>query len=336
MRVVTFEARGGHRSCRPHLKHAVVFLAALAAHGCARPAARPANGQGVAVHSYAGANDHTMVVIAGGEFMMGSPLSERGRSITETQHRVQIPRTYAVATTEVTNAQFARFLAAVPDYAARWNRATAARFGTPPRFAKYSRTPDSPQVGVSWYDAARYCNWLSELAGLPRDQWVYPDSVDPARGLALPADYLHRTGYRLPTEAEWEYAARAGTTTAWHFGDEQDLLADYGWYDANTGRERISPVAQRRPNQWGLFDMLGNVWEWTFDRRLPYPSAEGVTEDREDSVLYVANDAARTRRGGSFAYEWFTLRSAHRGDTTYYPNQTRDGVGFRVARTMPK
>jgi formylglycine-generating enzyme required for sulfatase activity len=275
-----------------------------------------------------------MVVIARGEFSMGSPSTEPGRSVAEVQHRVRIPRAYAVATTEVTNDQFARFLAAVPDYGARWKRATAARFGDPPRFARVSRTPDSPQVGVSWYDAARYCNWLSELAGLPKDQWVYPDSIDPERGLELPRNYLHRTGYRLPTEAEWEYAARAGTTTAWHFGDDRGLLAEYAWYDANTNGERIYPVAQRKPNQWGLFDMLGNVWEWTLDRRLPYPTDGRVTDDVEDRALRVSNDVARTRRGGSFAYEWFTVRSAHRGDTTYFPNQTRDGVGFRIARTM--
>jgi formylglycine-generating enzyme required for sulfatase activity len=276
-----------------------------------------------------------MVIVPGGEFMMGSPSTERGRSPDETQHRVRIPRTYAIATTEVTNEQFARFLAAVPDYGARWKAATAARFGNPPRFLTYSRTPDSPQVGVSWYDAARYCNWLSEAAGLPKKQWVYPDDIDPTKGLELPADYLHRTGYRLPTEAEWEYAARAGTKTAWHFGDDVSLLPRYAWYDGNTHRERTYPVAQLLPNQWGLYDMLGNVWEWTFDRRQKYPPDRVVTEDVEDSILSVSNDVARTRRGGSFAYEWFTTRSAHRGDTTYFPNQTRDGVGFRVARTMP-
>jgi len=76
--------------------------------------------------------------------------------------------------------------------------------------------------------------------------------------------------------------------------------------------------------------MLGNVWEWTFDRRQPYPSDGTVTGDVEDSLLHVSNDVARTRRGGSFAYEWFTVRSAHRGDVTYFPNQTRDGVGISV------
>ncbi len=292
--------------------------------------------QAGALVSYTGPNGHVMVVIPGAEFVMGSPPTERGRSPVEMQHRVTIPRAYAIATTEVTNEQFARFLAAVPDYAARWRSATAARFGDPPRFLRYSRTPDSPQVGVSWYDAARYCNWLSEQAGIPKDQWVYPEHIDPAEGLELPPDYLHRTGYRLPTEAEWEYAARAGTTTSWHFGDDSSKLRRYGWYDGNTSRERMYPVAQLLPNQWGLFDMSGNAWEWTFDRRQPYPPDDAVHQDVEDSVVRVSNAVARTRRGGSFAYEWSTLRSAHRGDTTYFPSQTRDGVGFRVARTLPK
>jgi hypothetical protein len=182
-------------------------------------------------------------------------------------------------------------------------------------------------------DAARYCNWLSARARLPRHEWVYPEIIDPETGLELPLDYLHRVGYRLPTEAEWEYAARAGTTTSRHFVGEE-LLPKYAWYDGNTRRERAYPVGQLLPNLWGLFDMLGNVWEWTFDRRQPYPAGGALTEDLEDSVLRVSNDIARTRRGGSFAYEWFTARSAHRGDVTYFPNQTRDNVGFRVARTM--
>jgi formylglycine-generating enzyme required for sulfatase activity len=279
-------------------------------------------------------NGHAMVMIKGGEFIMGSPLTERGRAEEETPHRVRIPRNFAIATTETTNAQFARFLAAVPDFAKRWKAAATARFGDPPRYAEFSRTPDSPQVAVSWYDAARYCNWLSEQAGLAKNQWVYPEVIDAAQGLELPADYLHRTGFRLPTEAEWEYAARAGTSTSRHFGDDESLVAKHVWYDGSTKRERAYPVGRLPPNQWGLFDMLGNVWEWTFDRRQPYPSGDGVTDDVEDRVLRVSNDVARTRRGGSFAYEWFTVRSAHRGDVTYFPIQTRDNVGFRVARTI--
>ncbi len=276
----------------------------LAQQGIDGPGSRP--------RSVSGPNGHTLIVIQGGEFTMGSPASERGRSEEETQHRVRIPRTFAIATTEVTNEQFARFLKAQPVHAARWQAATAARFGDPPRFTVFSRTPDSPQVAVSCYDAARYCNWLSEQVELFR-----------------------RSGYRLPTEAEWEFAARAGTTASRHFGDDDAIVPKYAWYDGNTKRERAYPVASLLPNQWGLFDMLGNVWEWTLDRRQPYLADRRVVEDIEDSTLQVSNEVARTRRGGSFAYEWFTVRSAHRGDVTYFPNQTRDNVGFRVARTMP-
>jgi formylglycine-generating enzyme required for sulfatase activity len=283
------------------------------------------------LRSIDGPNGHVLVVIPGGEFVMGSPASVHGRWQDEHAHPVRIPRTYAIATTEVTNAQFARFLAADTAYAAQWRAATTARFGNPPRFA---HTADSPQVAVSWYDAARYCNWLSEQAGLPRDQWVYPDTISAARGLTLPPDYLRRTGYRLPTEAEWEFAARAGTTTARHFGDSDSLLSRYAWYVTNSNEARSHPVAQLLPNQWGLFDILGNVWEWTLDRRQSYGPADHVTADIEDSDLRISNDVARTRRGGSFAYEAFAATSAHRGDTSYFPQQTRDGVGFRVARTM--
>jgi formylglycine-generating enzyme required for sulfatase activity len=284
------------------------------------------------VSSYQGPNDHIMVVISGGTFMMGSPPDEPGRSDDEVPHRVRIPRTYAIATNELTNQQFERFLADSPELARRWRAATAVRFGDPPRLAV---TPQSPQAAVSWYDAARYCNWLSAQDNIPRGEWVYPEDIDSDRGMELPQDYLHRTGYRLPTEAEWEYAARAGTTSAYSFGDDKELLPRYAWYDENSKDARAHPVAQLLPNQWGLYDMLGNVWEWTLDRRQPYPQDSSVTEDDEDKDVRVSNEVARTRRGGSFSYEWFTVRSAHRGATTYFPNQTRDSVGFRVARTMP-
>jgi len=152
---------------------------------------------------------------------------------------------------------------------------------------------------VSWYDAARYCNWLSAQDNIPRSEWVYPEDIDSDRGMELPQDYLHRTGYRLPTEAEWEYAARAGTTSAYSFGDDKELLPRYAWYDENSKDVRAHPVAQLLPNQWGLYDMLGNVWEWTLDRRQPYPQDSSVTEDYEDKDVRVCNDVARTRRGGS-------------------------------------
>jgi formylglycine-generating enzyme required for sulfatase activity len=304
--------------------HAAIALAAFGLH-------LASFGQEQRIRSLRGPDDHRLAVIDGATFTMGSPPTEPGRSDDENQHQVRITRTFAIATKEVTVRQFGRFLAETPEFARHFRSATAARFGDPPRLAL---TPDSPQVAVSWYDAARYCNWLSAKAGIPKDQWVYPEEIDSERGMDLPADYLHRTGYRLPTEAEWEYAARAGTISARHFGDGDKDLEKYVWYDGNSKAARSHPVGKLRPNQWGLYDMLGNVWEWTFDRRKSYPIGLVVTEDTEDTELHVSNDVARTRRGGSFSYDWRTVRSAHRGATTYFPNQTRDSVGFRIARTI--
>src|SRR5262245_30338333 len=103
----------------------------------------PATGQrSQRLRTSSGPNGHKMIVIPAGEFLMGSPLNERGRSDEEVQHRVRIPRTYAVGTTEVTREQFGRFLAADPDYATRWKAAVVSRFGDPPRFLAFSRTSD--------------------------------------------------------------------------------------------------------------------------------------------------------------------------------------------------
>jgi formylglycine-generating enzyme required for sulfatase activity len=308
---------------RPRLLVTIAILA-FAGHSQVSPARQNK------VTSSIGLQGHNMIVIPGGTFTMGSPPAERGRSNDETPHQVRIPRTFAIATTEVTVSQFETFLADTPQFANTWRAATAGRFGDPPRLAAM---PTSPQAAVSWYDAARYCNWLSAREKIPKNEWVYPEEISD-QGFELPPDYLHRTGYRLPTEAEWEYAARAGSTTSRYFGDDNNDLDRYVWYEANSKDVRAHPVAQLLPNPWGLYDMLGNLWEWTFDRRQAYPAGGSITEDIEDAELRVSNDVARTRRGGSFTYDWTTVRSAHRGATTYFPNQTRDSVGFRVARTV--
>ena len=287
-------------------------------------------------------NGHQFVVIKPSEFVMGSPSGEAGRTADEVQRRVRIPRSFAIATKETTVAQFRRFLDANPE--------VTARHGYPKNPAematvmqRFSPDDESPQIAVTWYEAAEYCNWLSREAGLPAAEWVYPVNIE--SGMTLPANYLQRTGVRLPTEAEWEYAARAGTTTARFFGDSEDRLAEFAWYSRNPPRRRedsIDPndptrtrqVGTLKPNPLGLFDIYGNVWEWTHDRRQEFIASDVATEDREDAVLTVDDQHARTRRGGSFAYGASTARSAHRGDITYFPNQRRDNVGFRVARTV--
>lgn len=292
----------------------------------------------------------TLAVIRGPiEFRMGSPESEVGRnpasdSPDETQHTARVPRSYAISHHEVTVAQFQRFLDANPEVKRAHAYADAPeRMGQVMR--QFSPDPNGPQIAVTWYEAAMYCNWLSKVAGLPPSEWVYPSRMEDIKGgMRMPDGYLRRIGYRLPTEAEWEYAARGGTTTSRFFGESDSLLGEYAWYSRNPPRrksdaidpndpQRTSPVGRLKPNPFGLFDVYGNVWEWTQSRVLPYPT-DGAHEDIEDDQPFVSDSAARIRRGGAFPYEAAMQRSAARGTVTAFPFLRRDNVGFRVARTV--
>jgi formylglycine-generating enzyme required for sulfatase activity len=217
---------------------------------------------------------------------------------------VRIPRSYAIASTEVTVAEFQRFLDANPEA-----RAHFAYEGYPDRMADVMKTfsPDANdfQVAVTRYEAAMYCNWLSQREGLPQSEWVYP-VAGIGDGMVLPANYLSRRGYRSPTEAEWEYAARAGTTTPRFYGISAALLDQYAWYSKYPPKRKNDPVdpndpphawpvAELKPNDFGLFDIYGNVGEWCHDR---LRDLSGISEDREDDVLQVTDTVSRfaTRR----------------------------------------
>lgn len=272
----------------------------------------------------------TIVVVRGpATFLMGAAAHEPRWRVDETLHTVRIPRVFAIASKEVTVARFQQYLQE-SGLKLKWREAVRQRF--PLRPDSFWSDQERPQFAVSWYDAASYCNWLSRSSGIPHDQWAYPDEIGP--GMRLPPDYLHRTGYRLPTEAEWEFSARAGTRQAHFFGDGVALLNRYAWFMANSENHGW-PVGMLKPNPLGLFDIYGNAWEWLQDRRIVYPTDPGkITIDAEDTALVVTNEIARTRRGGAWSYDKETTRSAHRGADTYFPDQRRDSVGFRVARTI--
>lgn len=122
-----------------------------------------------------------------------------------------------------------------------------------------------PQILMTWFEAAQYCNWLSQQDGIPKKEWCYPTLDEIKEGMTLPKDYLNRTGYRMPTEAEWEYATRAGASTSRFYGETEELLREYAWYTGSIFNERPYPVGQLKPNDFGLFDVYGNVWEWGQD-----------------------------------------------------------------------
>ena len=162
---------------------------------------------------------------------------------------------------------------------------------------------------VSWYDAAAYCNWLSEQEGIPKEQWCYEPNKDGkyAEGMKMAPNYLKRTGYRLPTEAEWEYACRAGSEAGYSMGESEDLLGKYGWFQQNS-LGKSHPVGSLKSNDLGLFDMHGNAWEWCQDAYKAYGKGEDgkssedieIIRDNEDnktwSVCCVAARSSVKRR----------------------------------------
>jgi formylglycine-generating enzyme required for sulfatase activity len=254
---------------------------------------------------------HTMVLVRGPvEFLMGSPLSEATRYDDEVPVKRRIPRSFAISNKEVTVAQMLRHRKDF-DYDKR-----------------ISPGGEFPVNSVTWFEAAQYCNWLSKQEGIPESQWCYPDTIKYEDGLQLPYDYLHRTGYRLPTEAEWEYACRAGAVTSRSFGDAEDLLASYAWGTRSSLDLSMFAVGSLMPNALGLFDMHGNADEWCQDK---YFSSNTAGDDWE-SLERIRNSSSRVIRGGSYEHQPFNLRSAVR--LSELPATGTSDEGFRVVRTV--
>jgi eukaryotic-like serine/threonine-protein kinase len=263
---------------------------------------------------YVNGQAQMMVVIPGSvEFVMGSPPTEAGRHDDEVQHKARIDRTVALAAKPVTVEQFRRF---------------EKGYKPPP---VYTRTAEFPVVSISWYMAAKYCNWLSTVEGIPEDQWCYEIRGDE---IALRSNYLSLTGYRLPTEAEMEYATRARTVTSGYYGETDELLPKYAWYNKNS-QAKSWPVGSLKPNDLGLFDVQGNVFTWCQESFKPYPSVNGeeAAEDQEDGLM-VSNAVGRVLRGGSFDAQASYVRSASRINNV--PTFRAYDFGFRPARTIAR
>jgi serine/threonine protein kinase/formylglycine-generating enzyme required for sulfatase activity len=262
---------------------------------------------------YVNKEGQTFVVIPGPVvFTMGSPAAERHRADNETQHRKRIGRSFALAAKAVTKDQFLRF---------------QPKFGHG-QMMRYPE-PTCPLGGVTWYEAAAYCNWLSKLDGIPEDEWAYEIT---GNAVKLKAKYLSLSGYRLPTEAEIEYATRAGALTSRYYGETEELLPHYGWYLKNS-QERTWPVGTLKPNDLGFFDVHGNVFVWCQERHMRYPAVKGaeVLDDQEDELVTRTADS-RSLRGGSFNYQASGVRSAYRD--VYVASLRINYVGFRPARTV--
>jgi len=250
----------------------------------------------------------TMSVIPGpAQFVMGSPPGELGREASESQHTVRISRTFAIAAHAVTVGEFRRL-----------------------GFGAIDRPPHYPVTYVSWHGAAAYCNRLSEQEGIPPDQWCY-EIDEQQRVVKLRPKYLSLTGYRLPTEAEMEFASRANASTSRYFGDTDELLAGYGWYVPNSNG-MVQPGGRLRPNDFGLFDALGNVWTWCQEKKRDYPQtgSDQIVEDVESDL--EIGSWPRMLRGGCYTDHAAGLRTAHRWSEL--PTATSNIVGFRVARTL--
>jgi len=245
-----------------------------------------------------------MVAIEGGWFVMGSPLWERGRRSNETQHQVKLT-SYRMSRTLITREQYRHVMGEDPG----------------------SGGDRHPVTEVSWFDAVSFCNALSQLEGLPpcyeiegeRVSWIADDG-----------------GYRLPTEAEWEHAARAGSKGRWPFPASE--LEKHAWYRANSGKE-LQEVATREPNPWGLHDLHGNAWEWCWDRYGSYgwwyardPRDPGASRLLKSTSSHPESTRSgrRVLRGGAFFNVPRDLRSAYR--VRAWPVNRNWRFGFRCVR----
>jgi len=259
-----------------------------------------------------------MVLVEGGEFMMGCTKGDLSCHGDETPHKVRVS-TFLIHNKEVTFEEYDRFCKATgreqPDDEG-WGRDRL------------------PVINVNWYDAIAYCNWLSMEEGLKPCYTIEKSRI-------LLCDF-RKNGYRLPTEAEWEYAARGGVRNkediyigtsdkeSFHlYGNSCDRNCNNTWADnlVDDGHQYTSPVGSYQPNELGLYDMSGNVWEWCWDWYGDYPRKS------IENPVGVKRGTLRVLRGGSWLNYGKHLKVSFR--FRYDPNSANRNRGFRLARTLP-
>jgi len=251
------------------------------------------------------------VLIEGGTFMMGDEFGDLQDSCRPV-HEVTLTYDFEVGKHEITFDQYDRFCEATsrtkPD--ANW----------------YYRGP-RPVVNVSWWDAIAYCNWLSEKEGLPKPYDEEGNLLDPDGNVTT--DITKVVGYRLPTAAEWEYAARGGKYHSPYKYSGSNNVDEVAWYWDNSGNE-THDVGQKLPNALGIYDMSGNVWEWCSDWWYWY------TETPKTNPYNSTPNPPLTFRmapGGSWVSSALGVRVAYR--YAFSPSDTLSSLGFRIARTVP-
>lgn len=239
-----------------------------------------------------------LVPVAAGSFLMGSLATEAGRWADETQHPVKLSHPLLVAQTPITQGQYEEVMGENP--------------------AEFAPDAECPVEQVSFLDAVLYCNELSQREGLPRCYQIRGEQVH-----WLPTAGHYASGYRLPTEAEWEYVARANQRWLYAGSDGPERVACF----AGSASGRTEPVGKRAPNDWKLHDLSGNVHEWVWDY---YQAELGTGEVCDPRGPEAAEE--RVLRGGAWCSESGALRLAHRLSAP--PDWRRNYIGFRIVRAM--